>query len=59
MEALSQLGIVTGVGEVRDKDGNLKCRFELRGTTPLTEEELRQKLSQEVTLVTEQAKEKM
>ena len=45
MQTLAQLGVVTGRGEVRDKDGNLKCAFELRGTTPLTEEELRQRLA--------------
>lgn len=45
MESLAQLGVVTGKGEVRDAQGNLKCTFELRGTTPLTEDELRQRLS--------------
>jgi len=46
MQAPAQIGVVTGRGEVRDKDGNLKATFELRGTTPLTEEELRQRLAQ-------------
>ena len=38
------LGKVTGVGEVRDKDGNLKGYIHFEGTTPLSEEELRRRL---------------
>jgi len=38
------LGKITGVGEVRDKDGNLKGYIHFEGTTPLTEEELRRRL---------------
>ncbi len=40
----AQLGIVRGVAEVRDKDGNLKGTFVFEGGTELSEEELRRRL---------------
>jgi hypothetical protein len=37
-------GKIRGVGEVRDKDGNLKGTIVLEGETELSEEELRKEL---------------
>lgn len=45
MSSTAQLGTVRGVAEVRDKDGKLKGSFVFEGSTPLTEEELRRRLS--------------
>jgi hypothetical protein len=38
------LGKVSGMGEVRDKDGNLKGYITFEGTTDLPEDELRRRL---------------
>jgi hypothetical protein len=43
-EMTPRRGKITGKGEVRDKDGNLKGEFVLEGETDLTEEELRKEL---------------
>ena len=41
-------GKITAVGAVHDKEGNLKGTFVIEGETPLTEEELRARLGDDV-----------
>ena len=44
-EAQAMRGKVSGVGVVKDKDGNIKGYIKLEGETPLSEAELRERLN--------------